>query len=332
LPEPGPALGLADGRWFATYFRLAMGFDGTSGKLAWVRLHGSDFLGGGVGPGAIVLCDEQGKATAFDAKSGGVLAEMDLGEPLKACVVNVDGARFEGTPTEVKPLAEQLSEAVLVEEPQLVVAQKLLLRELAALEPETATQALVDLASDPRTSPDLLAEARTALANRRNGASFMEAALARHYDFLHDVLRSPPVGPIAQAIGAMKQGDAAPLLAAHLLDPADTNDDVMRAAAALAIIGTTAEVPVLRQFFGMYRATAADDDLAAAVVSVGQALLDLDDKVSRGAVVAAATDPTTIAYARERLQAVVAEERQAEATAAAAAPVDAPKGQAKKNK
>ena len=42
----------------------------------------------------------------------------------------------------------------------------------------------------------------------------MEAALERHYDFLKDVLRSPPVGPIAQALGAMKETRAAPLLAA----------------------------------------------------------------------------------------------------------------------
>ncbi|MBV9945888.1 MAG: PQQ-binding-like beta-propeller repeat protein, partial [Myxococcales bacterium] len=252
-PKAGPALGLEDDRWYATYFRLAIGFEAGGGKLAWVHLDPSDFMGGAVGAGGVVLCDDQGKATLLDATTGGVLGELDLGEPLKACVVGLDSARLSGTPSEVKPLAAQLSEAVLVEDPQLVVAQKLLLRELAAMEDETATKALVDLASDPRTSPDLLKEARTALANRRNGASYMEAALARHYDFLHDVLRSPPVGPIAQALGAMKWKSAAPLLAAHLLDPADTDDDVMRAAAALAIIAGEDQVPALRQFFGMYR-------------------------------------------------------------------------------
>jgi outer membrane protein assembly factor BamB len=318
--EPGVAM--EDGRWYATYFRIAMGYDvGTGnragegmkaiepGRLAWVHLHDVDFLGGAAGPGGIVLCDEHGKVTELDAKTGGVVSVADLGEPLKACVVNVDEERVRGA-AESKPLAAQLAEAVLVNDPQLEVAQRLLLRELAAAPDEIATKALVDLASDPRTSPDLLADARTDLANRRNGASYMEAALARHYDFLKDVLRSPPVGPIAQALGAMKDRAASPLLASHLLDPADTDDDVMRAAAALAVIASPEEAIPLREFFAMYRANAGNDDLAAAVVSAGQALLAIDDKAGRGLVEWAATEPSTVSYARDRLQALVSVEKQ----------------------
>ncbi len=334
----GAAAGAAieDGRFYATYFRIAMGFDasaagheskqgGTSsgrpgrvpssaepGKLLWVHLHPADLLGGAAAAGGIVLCDEQGKVATLDANTGAVLTQVDLGEPLEACVVNVDAQSAAGGLAEVRPLAAQLADAVLADDPQLVVAQRMLLRELVALPDETATKALVDLASDPRTSPDLLADARTALANRRNGASYMVAALARHYDFLRDVLRAPPVGPIAQALGAMKERSAASLLAAHLLEPADTDDDTMRAAAALSVIAGPGEVPVLRQFFGMYRAIAADDDIAAAVVSVGQALLTVDDAGGRALVEAAAADATTVAYARERLQAMLSETKPSE--------------------
>ena len=106
---------------------------------------------------------------------------------------------------------------MLTEDPQLVVPQKLLLNELAASEDPTATQALIALVSDPRTSPDLIELARQSLAGRRNGAAFMQAALQRHYDFLKDVLRPPPVGPMAQALAGMKAKAAAPVLAAHLL-------------------------------------------------------------------------------------------------------------------
>ncbi|MGH7297979.1 MAG: hypothetical protein ACRELB_23770, partial [Polyangiaceae bacterium] len=188
-PE-GTASGAAieDDRWYATYFRLAMGFGAGKGKLAWVHLHPVDFVGGAAGDGGVVLCDEQGKVVELDAKNGGVLGEMDLGEPVKACVVNVDGAKLGGNP-DAKPLVQQLSEAVRADAPELVSAQKMLLRELAGQQDETATRTLVAVASDPRTSPDLLGGARTALANRRNGATYMETALARHYDFLKDVLR-----------------------------------------------------------------------------------------------------------------------------------------------
>jgi outer membrane protein assembly factor BamB len=297
---------LEDGRWYATYFRLAMGFGAEKGKLAWVHSHAADFVGGAAAAGGLVLCDDQGKVTELDALTGGVVNEVDLGEPVKACVVSVDAQRVGGIPRDGKPLAEQLASAVLADDPQLVVAQKLLLRELSALEDDTATKTLVDLASDPRTSPDLLVDARKALANRRNGAAYMEAALERHYDFLKDVLRAPPVGPIAQALGAMKEKAAAPLLASHLLDPADTDDDVMQASAALAVVAGRDQLPALRQFFGMYRATAADDELAAAVVSVGQALLALEDDAGRAVVSAAAKDESTVPYARERLEALLA--------------------------
>ncbi len=295
---------ISDDRWYATYFRVAMGFDAKKSKLAWVHVHGgADLVGGAAAAGGLVLCDEQGKVVALDAKTGGAVSEVDLGEPVKSCVVHVDGWRPSGEVASVKPLAQQLSDAVKADDPQLVTAQKLLLKELASIEDETATATLVDLASDPRTSPDLLGEARTALAARRNGASYMEAALGRHYDFLKDVLRAPPVGPIAQALGAMKEKGAAPLLASHLFDPADTDEDVRHAAAALAVVATPAQLPALRQFFGMYRATAPNDDVAAAVVSVGEALVMLQDA---GVVRAAAADGTTVPYARERLEALVA--------------------------
>ena len=276
-----------------------VGFAGADrGALAWVHLHSADFVGGQAASGGMVLCDDQGKITELDATTGGVLAEADLGEPVKGCVVNVEGWRGGNAPKDVKPLAAQLAEAVLADDPQLAIAQKLLLRELGGIADQTATKTLVDLASDPRTSPDLVADARTSLAKRRNGASYMIAALQRHYDFLKDVLRAPPVGPMAQALGAMKEKAAAPFLASHLLDPADTDDDVKQSAIALAVVAGPAELSSLHQFFGMYRASAENDELAAAVVGVGQALLTVNDAAERPLVEAASKDPTTVACAR----------------------------------
>jgi outer membrane protein assembly factor BamB len=293
---------ISDDRWYATYFRIAMGFGTDQGKLAWVHAHASDLIGGAAASGGLVLCDELGKVTTLDAASGGVVSETDVGEPLKACIVSVDGQRVTGASAAAKPLAQQLADAVTMDDPQLVVAQKLLLRELSTMEDAIATKTLVELASDPRTSPDMLPDARAALANRRNGATFMVAALARHYDFLKDVLRAPPVGPIAQALGAMKEKSAGAALASHLLDPADTDDDVKQAAAALAVIAGPEQIPTLKQFFGMYRARADNDDIAAAVVSAGQALIALQQG---GPVADAAKDETTVSYAKERLVALV---------------------------
>ncbi|MGH7271112.1 MAG: hypothetical protein ACREJ3_11840, partial [Polyangiaceae bacterium] len=111
-------------------------------------------------------------------------------------------------------------------------------------------------------------------------------------------------------------------------DPADTDDDVKRAAAALAVIAGPGQALALRQFFGMYRAGAANDDIAAAVVSVAEALTRLGDPEARVQIAEAATDPTTVSYARDRLGALIAAEPVA--TPLDADKVDGAKANAKK--
>jgi outer membrane protein assembly factor BamB len=292
---------LSDGRWYATYFRLAMGFDALGAKLAWVRLHDADVLGAAAGSGGVVLCDERGNVTSLDAKTGSVLSKASLGEPIRACVVNVDAYHFADAPESARPLAEQLEAALSAADPQLAAVQRMLLQELAPMPEASATQALLDLASDSRTPPDLRKDARGALAKRTNGASELMAALRRHYDYLNDVLVPPPVGPIAQALGRMKELAAAPLLAAHLLDPETPLDDLAQLADALVTLAGPSEAPALRQFFGMYRANAEAAELVAAVVSAGQTLRALHDKLGTEAVNMAAGDPMTMPDVREAL-------------------------------
>jgi outer membrane protein assembly factor BamB len=297
---------ISDARYYATYFRLAMGFDASGSKLAWAHLHPTDFIGGAAGFGGVVLCDAQGKVTELDAANGGARAQADFGRPLSACVVSAGVRRLSGDgASDAKPFVAQLEEAVSADDPMLVAGQRFLLRELAVAEDPSATKTLVDLASDPRTSPDLLADARTALANRRNGEPFMEAALARHYDYLKDVLRPPPVAPIAKALAALDRKADAALLAEHLLDPEDTSEDTKETAAALLVVGGPKELPAMRQFFGMYRASADDDDVADAVVSIGRAMLALHDTEGRTAVETAVRDEMTVPYARDRLEALL---------------------------
>jgi len=300
-------LRLEDDRYYGTYFRLAIGFAAPSGKLAWVHRHPVDFVGGAAIEGGVALCDESGEVTEFDAKTGGIRWQLSLGEPVTSCVVNADSWVGVGDPKPVKPLSGQLADALLADDPQLVISQKVLLRELSASVDPGATDTLVRLASDPRTSQELVRSARTSLAARRNGAEYMIASLERHYDFLKDVLRPPPVGPIAHALGAMKVKAAAPLLVAHLFDPADTDDDVREAAATLVVLSSPAELPGLRQFFGMYRAASGDSDaLSEAVVSVAQAMLEVGDRTARDEVEAAAVDANTVPMVAEHLQVLLA--------------------------
>ena len=306
--SPDGPLGWDSDRFYATYFGLVFGFSSSKGALRWVHTHGSDVLGGAAAKGSLVLCDEQGKVTVIDAESGGTVSELDMGEPVKSCAVQADAFHAAGPGQSPGTLASQIQHALESKDLELATGQRLLLRELGTMEDEQVTKTLIEMASNPRTSPALLGDARTELASRRNGAEFMLDALSRHYDFLHGVLRPLPVGPIAQALAAMKQTQAAHLLADHLLDPMDTDDDVRQVAAALVTLGGSFEVIDLKRFFAMYRAAPAQpppDAIADAVVSVGQVLLRQGGADGRAVVDQAIAYGMTNPLVKERLSALV---------------------------
>ena len=76
-----------------------------------------------------------------------------------------------------------------------------------------------------------------------------------------------------------------------------------QAAAALAVLASASELPALRQFFGMYRASCGgNEDIADAVVNVARAMLEIGDRTAREQIEAAAVDPTTVPYASEQLR------------------------------
>jgi outer membrane protein assembly factor BamB len=292
----GPAA-IDGGRYVATYYRIALGLDAATGATAWAHAHSAAFLGGAAYASGFALCDESGEVTFLDASTGGVAGTVSLGRPLVACLVQADGVdRRSSAPA--RPIAEQLADVVKMPDAEHVTMQRLLLRELAALPDEGVTRALIELASSPRTPPMLLDDARAAIATRRTGVDAMLAALGTRFDYLADVAAPPPVGPLADALAALGEPRAAPLLAAHLNDPADTPDDVRRAAAALATLGTKREVDALRTFFAHYRCIAQDDVMVAAVASTARALVKLG---ATGVVAAAAANPFTTEPAKARL-------------------------------
>lgn len=289
----GDGVALDGGRFAAVYFGMVLGFGAPDAALRWVRPLPAEILGGDAAPGGFALCDAAGKVWLVDGKTGGDAGSASLGEPLVACVVQGGSHRISGGES-LPPLAEQLAAAVALRDTQLGSIQRVLVRELAADEKDpSVTSALIGLASDPRTPPEILDEARALLAKRTAGTDHMLEALARHYDFLSDVDRPPPVGPLADALAAAGDRRAAPLLAAHLNDPADTPDDVARAARALVALATPDEVPAVRSFFALYRATAGDDSIVAAVIDSARVLVAQGGAEGRSFVERAAGDPLT---------------------------------------
>ena len=120
----GPA-GVEADRFAATYFRVALGFDASTGALVWARAHDADFLGGAAYRGGFALCDASGAVTFLDARSGGVAGRTSLGKPIDACLVQADALALPPAPNAV-PLAEQLTRVLGITAPELAPVQRVL--------------------------------------------------------------------------------------------------------------------------------------------------------------------------------------------------------------
>jgi outer membrane protein assembly factor BamB len=285
-------LGFDSDRLSASYFRIALGLSPPKAALRWVRTFDADLLGGDAATGGFVYCSANGTVHVVAAASGVDAQGVKLDEPLRACVVQGGGLEVAGAGV-APPLAAQIRGALELREHELYAAQAFLLQELGTIAEPEVTKTLIDVASNARTPPALLETARRFLAQRRNGANFMLESLARHYDFLSDVLRPPPVGPLADALAAMSESRAAPLLAHHLNDPANTPDDVERAARALQKLATAKELDELKTFFALYRATADEELLVRAVLHTAATLVRIGGSDGQSIIERAANDPLT---------------------------------------
>jgi outer membrane protein assembly factor BamB len=303
----------ADHAYLASYFRVVLGLSDQDGALHFVKSLSGDALGMSAGRRGFALCDAGGKVTLLSAQ-GGDAGGADLGARLTACTVDVTTLQLD----QAQPppaLAEQIGQALSELTPDMAVAQKLLVDELIKLDDPRVTKILIDLTSSAKIPPDLRAAARKLIATRRTGKEYMLAALERHYDYVSDVLLPPPLGPLADALAAMNEVSATPLLARHLNDPANDMADVERAAIALGKLATAAEYEDLRTFFALYRATADEPALVSAVVAVGGALLRVGGAFGKTLVERAAQDPLTQPEVKRGLAALLTPESSAPSAA-----------------
>jgi hypothetical protein len=286
--DPGA---LASGAYAATYFRVVYGFGQKDGKLLWTDALPADVLGGAAAASGFLFCDANGSVHAYDP-AGRAAAPTALGQKLVACRVGASGLTVSSGEARGS-LAAQIEKTVGSVDSTMAAAEGLLIDELGKLEDPAVTRILIAFAESSRLPPAQREAATTLLAGRRSGADDMLAALARHYDFISDE-QAPPVGPLADALAAMGEKRAAPLLARHLQDPATSLEDVARAAKALEVLASAEELPALRTFFALYRATADEPELFGAVLSVARALVRLGGGEGRGIVERASNDPMTV--------------------------------------
>jgi outer membrane protein assembly factor BamB len=282
---------LTNHAYLASYFRVVLGLSDQDGSVRFVKSLGADALGMSAAQRGFAVCDASGKVSLLSEK-GGDAGSAELGVRLTACTVDVTALSLAPAAPPAS-LAEQIGQALGELTPDMAVAQKLLIDELVKQDDPLVTKILIDLTSSAKIPPDLRAAARKLIATRRSGKQYMLAALERHYDYVSDVLLPPPLGPLADALAAMNEVSATPLLARHLNDPANEMADVERAALALGKLATPAEYEELRTFFALYRATADEPSLVNAVVAVAGALLRIGGAPGKSVIERAAQDPLT---------------------------------------
>jgi outer membrane protein assembly factor BamB len=222
-----------------------------------------------------------------------------LGERMRACAVDgsalsLPAGASRGT------LVQQIDTTLSNLEPDMAAAAGLLIEELGRLPDPDVTRVLISLAQNSRIIGEQRALVRKLLSERRSGSDEMLVALGRHYDFISGE-QPPPVGPLADALAAMKEARAAGPLARHLNDPATPEEDVEHAARALETLGTPAELEELRTFFALYRATATSESLVNAVISVAATLLRVGGAEGKALVDRAGLDPLTLPEVRKAL-------------------------------
>ncbi|MBK8253807.1 MAG: PQQ-binding-like beta-propeller repeat protein [Polyangiaceae bacterium] len=276
-PESEGAPGIVGGRYVATHGRVAMAFSAKTAELSWVHSHDSTLVAGSAYEGGFALCDSEGVVTFLDAESGRTAGLSAIGVPVDVCAVQTDafkkplGSSVESAP----PLRDQIASALALRYIDALAVQRFLVRELASLEDEAATETLIDLLMGQVTEEDLLPDVKAALASRRQGLPFMRTALAVHRDFLEGVSVRPPVIQLAQALAGARDVAAAPLLAEWLLDPDTTPLELEHVAAALEQLAGPNEVHALRTFLTVNHSEAAEPPIENALVSVARALIRL---------------------------------------------------------
>jgi hypothetical protein len=310
--------------YLATYGRLAMSFDGSRGSLQWVRLMPGPILAATAGRNSFALCDATGVVRVLSADGARSLSLRRLGpaqrnEPaLRSCALGAsqswpsagerattDRAAADGAPEprEAEALVDQLARVLALSDPDLASAQRFLSRELAVRTEPEATRVLIALASRRSADPILQSEAEDLLATRRNGAEFMLQALESSGPRSADPIARAPLAALADALEALDDRRAAPLLAAQMNQLGHSPQALARVARALEHLASAAEYAPLAMFFSLRRTSADQAELVEAVVSVGRTLLRIGAGPGRRLVLLAGRDPLTSPGVRAGLEA-----------------------------
>ncbi len=237
-------------------YRYMFAFDAKGGKLRWAYAHPRTDLvaADDVGP-SVVFASVDGDVGVLDAHNGSVRMTVKTGLKLSGATFDADGftGGKDGEPTDV---VQTLNSIIWDHDARFTAVKVFAVDALGDVPGKDASAALLKVVladkDMPATVQKKAGEELVARKDKDAAPLFVDALKVR-YDFLED--RHPHgVEILARAVSSLDAKEAAPELAAHLLDAATPQGSLKDLAAALAGLGGPAAIKALREFLLTYRA------------------------------------------------------------------------------
>jgi hypothetical protein len=289
----GKTVQLAGGNLYLAFYRFVFALDPKDLGLHWVYTHNVDLVGAHAERDGVVIADAKGEVRYLAAQSGNTLWVTSNAPPSLALELPGDqsavGASAQGA-VPISDVRKQLAAAAQDADSRLVPVRLLAVELLAKLPDPGATQDLLALCEDERTTVGIRKAACNALRLRTNGNEHVLAALARHAAFL-DGTSAPPVGALAKAAATENELRAAPLLIAHLQDPNTPTPGLAELVRALGDLKDPNAASALAAFLLLYHADPVDEHLTHALEFAPEALVRLQGAGARETLAKVVADP-----------------------------------------
>jgi len=270
-------------------YRFFFAFDANAGKLRWVYAHPrTDVVASEDAGSAVVFASADGDVGLIDPASGAVRVVARTGLRVSGASFDADGvtAGAGAQPPTEEEVAKTLEQIVWDHDARFGAVKVFAVDALGGVAGLPVSRALLKIVRGAPGAggvpPMAQQHAGEALVARKDRAAvpLMLEALAEHYDFLDD--KQPRgVDYLARALGALEVKEAAPLLAAHLLDHETPERALRPIVETLAKLGGADAEHALREFLLEYHADPAFVADPAPLTAAGEALVHAGDEARR---------------------------------------------------
>jgi len=280
-------------------YRYFFAFDAKAGKLRWAYAHPRvDVVSAElVGP-SVVFASVDGDIGVLDAKTGESRGTQKTG--LRIAGATFDADNYAGSvgsaPAEKNDVLKTLAQIIWDPDARFTAVKVFAVDALGALAGKDAAAALLKIVvAEKGVAPAVQKKAGEELVARKDpdAVPLYLDALKQRYDYLED--RHPHgVEILARVVASLDAKDAAPSLAAHLLDAATPQPVLKDVAAALAGLGGKDAIKALREFLLTYRADPMFLAEPTALNIAAEALIKLGGPEERRTVTYVADEKRTI--------------------------------------